>query len=214
MYLPYIEQVYGDRAFLMSYQEMQAAIARCELFLVTQDGEDIAGGILVYDGTDLVHGWSLGVKDGDHRWVRQGALAAFEHLQTGYLLEKGFARLHRGGSRPFLKDGALCFKKNRGMTITDRTTQSFIVLPRHDCDGVHAFLQENPFIYEDGGRLKGAIFESGTTLSADDAARLFHELYVPGLDGLTLFRLRESDAGDLAVCTTGRIDSSGTLCAI
>lgn len=212
MYLPYIQRIYSGSAFLMSYQEMQTAIPHCELFLITQDGEDIAGGILVYDDSERVRGWSLGVKDGDNQWIRQGALAAFEHLQVGYLLEKGFSRLHRGGSRPFLNDGALCFKKNRGMEIMDHTSQHFIMLPVHDCAGVRAFLRENPFIYEDGGTLKGAVFVSGESLSEEDAARVFHNWYVRGLDSLNLFSFGE-DHG-LSIRTFGWIDRSGKLNAI
>jgi hypothetical protein len=194
----------------MTYEDMQAAIPNCELFLVTQDGQDIAGGILVYDGSDKVRAWSLGVKDGDDCWVRAGALVAFEHLQTEYLLEKGFSRVHRGASRPFLNDGALSFKKKRGMEITDNTRQRFIIMPLHDRPGVRALLQQNPFIYEDEGKLKGAIFVSGE-IAPEDAVRLHHDWYIPGLDGLTLFYLGESHGQDLSISTSGWIDDTGVL---
>jgi hypothetical protein len=210
MYLPYIQRVFGNHAFLMSYQAMQDAIPDSELFLVTQDDEDIAGGILVYDGSDRVRGWSLGVRDGDDRWVKAGALAAFDHLQTGYLLEKGFSRLHRGGSRPFLNDGSLRFKKNRGMVITSHTQRGFIILPLRNTPGVHALLQHNPFIYVDAGKLKGAIFIPGE-VAEEDAAHLYHDWYVPGLDGLTLFCLDNGHDHELTVRACGWIDRSGTL---
>ena len=112
MYLPHIQRVFNDHAYIMPYKEMQEAIPHCELFLITQDGEDIAGQILVYNESELVRAWSLGVKDGDDQWVRKGALTALENLQTDYLLEKDYSKLHQGASRPFLKDGVLCFKKN------------------------------------------------------------------------------------------------------
>lgn len=212
MYLPYIRHVFGGHAFLMSYEAMQAAIPRCELFLITHEGHDIAGGILVYDDTDCVRGWSLGVKDGDSQWVRIGALAAFEHLQTGYLQEKGYKRLHRGGSRPFLDDGALSFKKNRGMHITDSTRQSFTLLPLRDSVGIRAFLQNNPFIYDDMGVLKGAIFLPGQPAPDEDLSRLFRERYIAGLDSLTLFCLADSQDRDLpGIRACGRLDDSGTL---
>ena len=210
MYLPHIQRVFGDKAYLRTYEEIQAAIPNCELFLITQDGQDIAGGILVYDGSDKVRGWVLGVKDGDDCWVRAGALAAFEHLQTEYLLEKGFSRLHRGSSRPFLNDGALCFKKQRGMEITDHTQQRFIIMPLRDRPGVRALLQQNPFIYEEEGKLKGAIFVPEETTS-EDAAGLHRDWYIPGLDGLTLFCLGEEHGRDLSIRTCGSIDGSGVL---
>jgi hypothetical protein len=210
MYLPYIQRVFGNHAFLMSYQAMQSAIPDSELFLVTQDDKDIAGGILVYDGSDRVRGWSLGVKDGDDRWVRAGALAAFDHLQTDYLLEKGFRRLHRGGSRPFLNDGSLRFKKNRGMVITSHTPRGFIILPLRDTPAVRALLQHNPFIYEDEGKLKGAIFVPGEVIE-EDAARMYHDWYVPGLEGLTLFSLDQGHENELTIRICGWVDQSGAL---
>ena len=211
MYLPHIQRVFGDHAYLMRYKQMQEAIPHCELFIITQDGEDIAGGILVYDGSEIVKGWSTGVKDGDHRWVRKGALAALEYLQTDYLLEKGFSRYHTGGSRPFLKDGVLCFKKNRGMKIVDNTDKSFLILPVKDCAGLRGFLVGNPFIYEDQGKLKGAVFTSSENPSEDDIARLFHDLYIPGLEYLTLFRLSKSKHSILPFHEYGTIDASGML---
>ena len=210
MYLPHIQKVFGDKAYLRTYEEIQTAIPHSELFLVTQDGQDIAGGILVYDSSNKVRAWVLGVKDGDDCWIRAGALVAFEHLQTEYLLEKGFSREHRGSSRPFLSDGALNFKKQRGMEITDHTQQRFIIMPLRDRAGVRALLQQNPFIYEDEGKLKGAIFVPEET-SSEDAVGLHHDWYIPGLDGLTLFCLGEGHGRNLSVHTCGWIDGSGVL---
>jgi len=211
MYLPYIKHVFSDHAFLMSYQAMQEAIPQCELLLITQDGQDIAGGILVYDGSDRVRGWSLGVKEGDSRWVKAGALAAFEHLQTNYLLERDFGSLHRGASRPFLNDGALCFKKNRGMELTDHTSQSFVIKLLSDGPGARAFLQNNPFIYKDEETLSGAIFVAEETFSRDDVPRLWHDWYLPGLKCLTLFCIREGHSGDSSLHICGQIDKSSML---
>lgn len=211
MYLPYIKQVYNDRALLMSYEEMQAAINHCELFLITQDGQDIAGGILVYDDSDRVRGWSLGVKDGDFSWVKAGALAAFEHLQTGYLSDKGYHRLHRGASRSFLNDGALSFKKNRGMAITGRKPRWFLIIPLLNSTATRSFLYNNPFIYEEQAILKGAVFINSEVLSENDASRLFREKYVAGLDGLTLFCLNMEQESELSIYNCGSIDRSGIL---
>jgi hypothetical protein len=211
MYLPHVRRVFQDGACLTLYEEIQAAMPSSELFLVTRDGQDIAGGILTYDGNGQVHVSSVGVKDGDVRWVKAGALAGYDYLRVVYLLEKGIRRLHLGASRPFLNNGALCFKKKRGMDITDCTRQSFIILPQRGSAGMTGFLRHNPFIYQDEGKLKGAIFVSEDTLSDIDAARLFHDWYVPGLDSLTLFFNDEGPARDLSFRMCGWIDSSGVL---
>lgn len=147
MYLPYVKKTFGDSAFLMPYEEMQEAIPRCELFLITQDGKDIAGGIHVYDETKRVRAWSIGVRDGNRNWVKAGALAALEYFETVYLHDQGYTQIHRGASRPFLNDGVLRFKLKRGMTITDNSALSFFIIPLRCSDGVRSFFENNPFIY-------------------------------------------------------------------
>lgn len=215
MYLPYIKRVYGDHAFLMTYEDMQAAIAQCELFLITQDGQDVAGGILVYEETECARSWSVGVKDGDIGWVKAGALSALQHFQTQYLLDKGVIRLHCGASRPFLNDGALRFKKKWGAGIVDRTEKWFAILPLRGGAGVTAFLVNNPFIYERDGKLQSAFFLTADTQPSEaDIVRLFHDLYMPGLDGVTLFRLKVGGGTepDLSIPPYVRVNASGSIC--
>lgn len=211
MYLPYIQNNYGDRAMLMSYESMKAAQNQCELFLVTQGDNDIAGGILVYDDTDRVRGWSLGVKDGDFAWVKAGALAAFEYLQTGYLFEKGYKRLHRGASRPFLYDGALSFKKNRGMKLTDHKPHWFVIIPLKYTAAVRSFLINNPFIYQDESRLKGAVFLDKRINAESGMAKLFRDTYVTGLDQLNLYCINDGNSEESGIHHCGALDSSGKL---
>jgi hypothetical protein len=88
---------------------------------------------------------------------------------------------------------------------------NFIIRPVHASPGVREFLQHNPFIYEDEGKMKGAIFVPGEAPCGDEAARLFHDWYIPGLDSLTLFCVPENQGPDLSIRTCGRIDGSGEL---
>jgi hypothetical protein len=89
MYVPYITRTFGDHAFLMQYEELQAALSNCELLLRTQDGQDIAGGIIIYEH-GRPRGWSVGVKDGDSRWVKAVGLSAIHYLRARYLRSRGF----------------------------------------------------------------------------------------------------------------------------
>jgi len=80
MYLPYIKKIYGKFAFIMAYEELKAALPQCQLFLITQDGEDIAGGIHIYDGPKQVRAWSIGVTGGDRDLVMTGVHSPLEHF--------------------------------------------------------------------------------------------------------------------------------------
>ena len=206
MYLPYIKKIYGKFAFIMAYEELKAALPQCQLFLITQDGEDIAGGIHIYDGTKQVRAWSIGVKGGDREWVKMGALSALEYFETVYLLEKGYLRLHRGASRPFLNDGVLRFKLKRGMTITDHTEQSLVLFPLNNTPGVCEFLQNNPFLYMDGEELHGAIFiSSGTPCNQDVADGLYKKWFASDAVNLNIFSIIDDgdSGGFIRPCTYG-----------
>jgi hypothetical protein len=213
MYLPYITRTFGDHAFLMQYEELQAALPNCELLLITQDGQDIAGSIIIYE-QGRPRGWSVGVKDGDSRWVKAGGLSAIQYLRARYLRSRGFTQLHQGASRPFLDDGALRFKRKLGMALVDRAPKWFAVLARRDSEGVRAFFCRNPVIYERNGELNGALFRDSVSLPTEaEVGGLFREYYMLGLAGLTLFRFEpvESALGELILRPVAKIDSSGVL---
>jgi hypothetical protein len=208
MYLPYIKKIYGNFAFLMTHDEMKATFPQSKLFLITQDGEDIAGGIHVYDGTKQVRAWSIGVKGGDREWVKMGALSALEYFETVYLLENGYLRLHRGASRPFLNDGVLRFKLKRGMTITNHTERSLVLFPLNNTPGVCEFLQNNPFLYVDGEKLHGAIFiSSDTPCNQDIANSLYKKCFASDAVNLNIFSvIGDGDSGGF-IRPRGRIDT-------
>jgi hypothetical protein len=213
MYLPYITRTFGDHAFLMQCEELQAALPNCELLLITQDGQDIAGSIIIYE-QDRPRGWSVGVKDGDSRWVKAGGLSAIQYLRARYLRSRGFTQLHQGASRPFLDDGALRFKRKLGMALVDRAPKWFAVLARRDSESVRAFFCRNPVIYERNGELNGALFrDSGSLPTEAEVGGLFREYYMLGLAGLTLFHFEpvESASGELIFRPVAQIDSSGIL---
>ena len=214
MYIPHMKNVYGDFAFLMPYEEMKAAISQSQLFLITQDGVDIAGGIHVYDGDEhvRVRAWSIGVKDGDRNFVKMGALSALDYFETIYFHEKGYSHLHKGASRPFLNDGVLRFKLKRGMTITGHAEQYLVLFPLNNTPGVCEFLQNNPFIYMDGEELQGAIFISlDTPCDQSVADGLYKKWTASDAVNLNIFSVRDNkDSGGL-IELRGRIDESGRL---
>ena len=212
MHLPYINNVFGDSAFLMSYEEMKAAIPQCELFFVTQDGQDIAGGIHRYDGAKQVRAWTMGVKDGDRKWVKMGALSALEYFETIYLPEKGYLELHKGASRPFLSDGALRFKLNRGMTITDHTEHSFVLYISNNKLGVCEFLQNNPFFYVDGGKLHAALFIPADKCFDQSMADTLSKKWSASEGvGIHVFSLLKAESGEVTAQLRGKMDKKGKV---
>ena len=198
MYLPYIKNRYGDRAFPMSHEDMVRKLGCAELFYVKVQGERVAGHILLYEN-DSVRAWSVGVKDGDNFHVKAGAIKALDYLTFQYLAERGYKTLHMGASRPFLLDGVLRHKKGLGVRVSDHTKRYFSLHIKAGSAGAQAFVVNNPFIYVSKGTYRGALFiESDLPLPPERLGELHDEYHIDGLAGLSLFDARAGGEKQLA----------------
>jgi hypothetical protein len=187
MYLPYVTNVYGERAFLMGHQEMMSRLDECELFRVWIDGECVAAEVLLYE-RNRVRGWSVGVKNGDRKYVKAGAIAVLDYLKYRYLQQKGYKYIHLGASRPFLRDGVLRHKSHAGLRIVDDSGQIFMTSCPAVSSPAWTFLENNPFIRKESGQYWGTILTSrDNPPSAETLRSLYRELYVRGLAGLTIY---------------------------
>jgi hypothetical protein len=206
MYLPYIKNRYGNRAFPMSHEEMVGKLGCAELLFVTVHGERVAGDILLYED-DRARAWSAGVKDGDPSYVKAGAMRALDYLRSQYLAERGYKALHMGGSRPFLLDGVLRHKRELRARISDHTKRYFSLSLTAGSAGAKAFIANNPFIYENKGTYRGAIFiEPDLPLSPERLREFYDEYHMDGLAGLSLFDARAGGEKQLAQISEGSSD--------
>lgn len=158
MYVPYVERAHGSRTMLTPWEEFAAELDRAELMLLQKNGETIAGNLIVDLGGQRARTRALGVKNGDSAYVRMGAVAALYYFEIRHLRAKGCERLHYGASRPFLKDGVLGFKKKYGAEVVDKDQRIFRIRVARYSSGAKAFLRNNPFISDSGGRLYANFF--------------------------------------------------------
>jgi hypothetical protein len=194
MYLPYIQQTHGDRAFVTSREELgREAGDRLELLLIEQDGKPVAGVYLGMHDQERVDALELGVAGADRNLVRLGALAAIYYYALVYAAEGNYLRLYLGGSRPFLHDGALQYKKKWGLRIVGRLQSLPDVLvfqPRLGTAAVRSFLLNNPFVFEQDGVFRAAVFIGAQQESSDKSTDQIRKAYCfPGLAGVTVFRV-------------------------
>jgi len=190
MYLPYIKNRYGNRAFSMEHEDMVGKLGCAELFLVKVRGEQVAGQILLYEERG-VRAWSLGVKDGDSSHVKAGAVKALNYLTQQYVAERGYKFLHMGGSRSFLLDGVLKHKKLLGARLSDHTRRYFSLSLTAGSVGAGAFVTSNPFIHENKGTYWGTFFtESDFPPSQEQLRERYGDYLIDGLAGLSLFNVR------------------------
>jgi hypothetical protein len=182
MYMPYISQVHGASAVVMSYETMKAQFRKCELLLVKKQGLAIAGALILHarTGTRL---WCLGVREPSGQFIADGAISAVYHFAGQYLQNKGLHRMGLGLSRAFLRDGVLRYKKKLGMRLVDAASEYFAFHVPRDTPAARTLLKNTPWIFEENGSLYGAVFvENGQTpLTEQDFRRLHREFFLEGL---------------------------------
>lgn len=188
MYVPYVTNVFGEMSALIDFSELAPCIPNSMLMLVTKDDEYVAGQVMTFEG-DRARSWFGGVKNGDREWVRYGVKAAMYVFIFEELAKRGVAFYDFGGSRPFLNDGVMQFKKKWGMALNGAHSDGFYFRIIHDTPGVRAFLKNNPFVYQNSnGDFVGAIFvDTPEDQKIDDGQ--FEVNRFSGLSALEVYRL-------------------------
>lgn len=193
MYLPHITKVHGNEAFIMNYDFMKKEFKNCDLLLIKKEKEYVAGILLAYTkkGSRL---WSLGVKDGNLNYVRDGAIAAVFYYSVLYLLEKGCKIVNFGASRAFLKDGVLQYKKKWGLKIIDTSKKYFLIKSLSKNGGIKSFFLNNPFIFINETSFNGAVFiDSDQSFSATDLEKIYKNYYLNGINKLFIYKFGKYD---------------------
>jgi len=114
MVLPYARARYGSRAWSPGRRMLRSLQRHGRLFFVTRGDVRAAGGCFVSTPSDL---WFLllGTRNGDERWVREGALTALYLLSFDWAKRKGYRRFDAGRTRPFPNDGVARYKAKIGL---------------------------------------------------------------------------------------------------
>ena len=195
MYSPYMIKRHGNKNKSLNYDELMRywESGKCELMLIKRENEHVAGEVILFEenGPRLL---ILGIQDGDPCYLKYGTGAACYHFSAHYLQERGYKSLHLGGSRPFLNDGVLRFKKKLGLRLVGKTDEGFLFKPLSPTAGLRGFLLRNPFIFAHQKELCGAIFiENGEVCSSQKNLTQFSKcFYINGLSNLNIYPLNSN----------------------
>lgn len=189
MYVPYAGRSHGETAVVLPLERMQRKFDRCELLLVRKEGRAIAGTLIIRDeeGPRL---WSLGVLDGNLEFLDYGVVGATNFFSFQHLAAQGHRRVALGFSRPFLRDGALQYKRKWGPSLTQPTPEGFSLQVHEWTPAVRSFLRNNPFVHVREESMEAAVFVEGEMppLPAD-LETLKHGHLLPGLTRMAVFAM-------------------------
>jgi len=198
MYRPYVAQRHGDGAIIAEYDCMKNQFKKSELLLIKKGNEYIAGALLIYKKKQPRPVY-VGVKDGNFDYVKDGAVGAIFYFAIHRFKAKGYKEVDFGGSRAFLKDGVLCYKKRRGASQISYSCWNsgiFFVEPLTKSPGLKAFLINNPFIFVDKGEINGAIFaNSHYSFSQQTLEKIYENYHFDGMSQLFIYQFGGNSYG-------------------
>jgi len=178
MYLPYIQSLFDDAAYLPDYHWYAGKMKHSELLLVKREDMIVAGILLEYLKEGVLMNY-VGYKDGNHKYVKEGALNALLYFTVVRLKEKHHRTLRLGLSKPFLNDGRLQYKTAKGAHIKEAilsfTPETKLALAFfRNTPELRDIMTNNPFIfYPEKHTLCGAIFtDADRSLSYPDIENL------------------------------------------
>ncbi len=188
MYVPYALERFGDASMTYGFRKLKRTFERGQILFVKRDNDHLAGTLIVTHGKDAwVH--SLGIRTGNHNFLKQGVVSASYYFTVLWAKEKGYEHIDFGHCRPFLNDGVFIYKKNWGMAVKkSNRMQSVLGLKVFNpSQGVKAFLANNPFVFIDRGKMKGfVLIQKNDPLTPGEVRSLFKKYYISGLDCLII----------------------------
>jgi hypothetical protein len=186
MHVPFVTSRHGETAYVISRQDVVDHAAQCELLLIWQ-GELAVGGVLIaYDGP-LPRLWSVGVREGDGRYVKRGVIAAAIQFAAQHLTARGYHSMSLGRSRGFLRDGALQFKNKWHQRVSRTSAHGFAMIVLSTSYANRAFLHHNPFIEDTGESLRAVVFREQSTNDALAGENIEKQWLLPGLSELVIY---------------------------
>jgi len=195
MYRPYAVVAHGNRAIISHYYYVKKEFENGELLLIKKENQYIAGALLVYKKMQA-RARFLGIKDGNFNYVRKGAIAAIYYFFTRRLKEKGYKKVDFGLSRPFLKDGVLCYKRKWGarqISCDPLVDGAYYVEPLVNTPGLRAFLVNNPFIFIDKGKINAAVFvDCDRGFCQEALATIYKDYYFEGMSKLYIYQFGDN----------------------
>jgi len=188
-YLPTSYRRHGEDAFVRDERSLRRSHARGGILWIKKGEERVAGALYEQDN-GVLQLLAFGLRGGDAALRKRGALVAAYLNLCLQARALGCHSIDFRACRPFLRDGVLCHKKKWGGTLYDRTSlaceEMGIDWPRWN-PAVADLLGELSVIFRHRGHLSAlSTIDTGQPSSSEEASKLHHQLWLPGLYRLYL----------------------------
>jgi hypothetical protein len=188
MYVPYINERYGERATIYSYEGQREVLEKKgELLWVKYQGDPVVAYLGTQRGGKAFSALHLGVHQDYTHLVKQGVITALYWHVISWAHSNRLSVIDFGRVRARLNDGLFAFKRQLGMQFKrDITTYTMWTLIGKDLPlALIRHLNELAFIAEVGKEYRCVVFADGkASLSDEELAQREKITAQAGLDGL------------------------------
>jgi hypothetical protein len=177
------------------------------LFWVLREGKRLAGCTFVH-GTIVYRLQAIGAAHGDPSILELGAFVALYWAQIQHAHTLGCKEISFGGSRAFLSDGTLRFKRKFGARIVDPGHSARRLLSWTELNPtVIALLKHAPLIFQEKRHLSAlSILDCNRPATQDEVNQAHRFLRMPGLYAIHLLSASGFAANVIAPTHTRLVD--------
>lgn len=148
-YVPSTEDRHKDLAEVQSYDYLKAVFKRGGLLFLHNGAKPLGAVLFIVDSFGVFHFFVWGVLKGEEKHLSDAVGHALYYFSITWASEQGLKEYNFGGSRPFLNDGILQYKKKWGACVQDNPWLTSVVglkINNIESAGVRSFLENNSFI--------------------------------------------------------------------
>ncbi|MFX0195980.1 MAG: hypothetical protein ACFFCW_07650 [Candidatus Hodarchaeota archaeon] len=185
-YVPFITERQGSLAEIQSLSFLKKVFLRGGLLFIKDRSSHIAGVLFLKKPIRLFHFFRWGVSNTANNTQKKWAGGMLHLLAIEWAKENGYREFNFGGSRPFLNDPILQYKRKWGTELRENTTQRMVIGLKFLCfkESTFSFLTNNPFIFKHKKDFVGVVpFTQDDTVS-ESFELIKKEYNMPGLRGL------------------------------
>jgi hypothetical protein len=196
MHVPFISNRHAYLPYIHDFSLFKRILRKGVILFVKGNGDYLSGNILLLRNRRLWVKWT-GVIDGSPEYLRRGVIDASEYFTIKWAIQKKFQTIDFGLSRAFFSDGVFRYKKKWGMALSHYSLNSmfFGLKVCRESKGVKNFLEKNPFVFYQDGRLEGFVAVPGKCQNRESLADIQRRFMIPGITKLNLL-CPGDDAGE------------------
>jgi hypothetical protein len=194
MYVPFVTSKHSHDPVIAPRRHVIRRARKGQLLRVWRGDDVLAAGVIFPEDGILYFLW-MGIAPACLENPPEGAISALYYFGIQYAFDNDYEIVDFTGTRSFLKDGALRFKRKWGAFVDDTFSPNSILLkPRNGSDRAVLFCQQFPMLARTAGGLEAVFLWRDAEIDADGIALLKKQYACDGVSRITVIEIANGNA--------------------